>query len=591
MPRRGSPYGPRYERARRALLGRPCALRLVCDGAAATEADHVPPLSRHVHVEGSGCCRLQPACGPCQRRQQVDLANETRRGAAQTVELEEVPEPDGFPIESPVWAVPWLRDLIDGMPDSAVWPRLMSAPHRDAVGSLGVEFEWWVRTHRGIELRWWQRLVARRLLEVDAAGELVWMTVLLTLARQLGKSWLLRMLLAWRLHQGDRFGGAQRLLHMSIQMSQVIDVMAPELAAADARPDLYATLDNNNETSIEWLADGSKWVRIVRGTSRRGGAYGQSGVSGGVVDEAWSIAPSVVDDGLEPTIVEAVQPWLILVSTAHRLATALMVARRADALRKLGDGVDALLIEWSTPRSYALTDVEGWRLASPHWTRQREALIRGAVDRALAGDASSDPTEPDPVESVNAQWLNRWPVKLTVRGKGEPLLDAGVWNALRTDGGTPVQLWVAVADNFGRGAAVAAVAALDDGRYELDAWVCDDRDAAWADARATLAARDVPGELVADPGLATGAADAGRALAQDLRFGLPLLRDLLSSGRLVHDETPELDDQLAECRVREVAGGLTITSPGRSDLVRASALALRAAVVDLPYPAIHSGGA
>jgi hypothetical protein len=164
--------------------------------------------------------------------------------------------------------------------------------------------------------------MARRLLEVDADGRLVWLVAILTLARQLGKSWLLWLILSWRLHQGDRFQTPQRLLHMSIQMSQVRDVMEREIRIADQFPELYDTLDNNNDTSIEWLADGSKWVRVVRGTARAGGAYGQSGVAVGVVDEAWSIPATAVDDGLEPTLVEGEQSQLLLISTAHRLATA-----------------------------------------------------------------------------------------------------------------------------------------------------------------------------------------------------------------------------------------------------------------------------
>jgi hypothetical protein len=71
-----NPYGWRYQQARAALLAvpRPCALQLVCRGDVATTADHDPPLSRHAHVAGSGCCRLQPACAPCQSRQASLLA-------------------------------------------------------------------------------------------------------------------------------------------------------------------------------------------------------------------------------------------------------------------------------------------------------------------------------------------------------------------------------------------------------------------------------------------------------------------------------------------------------------------------------------
>jgi hypothetical protein len=533
---------------------------------------------------------LVPACGPCQRREGVDLTNEARRGGGvQSDDLVEVVEPDGFGVDDVVWDVaPWLDDLRE-VPANAMWPRLMTVPHPAAVGSLGREFEWWCRTHRGVTLRWFQRLVARRLLEVDAEGRLVWLVLILTLARQLGKSWLLWLILSWRLHQGERFGAPQRLLHMSIQMSQVRDVMARELRHADARPDLYDTLDNNNDTSIEWLADGSKWVRVTRGTARSGGAYGQSSVSVGAVDEAWSIPPTAVDDGLEPTIVEAEQPWLLLVSTAHRLSTALMVDRRRLALEDLGAASQpVLIVEWSTPRHLALDDVEGWRLASPSWTPQREQLIRMRVQRALSGFASEDPDEPDPVEAVRAQWLNIHPVKLTVDVTvGEELVDMEQWRALRRPADvTPGRLWVAVEDDFGRGGAVAAVADLGDGLLEVDGWLSENRASALVEARALIDTYSFPGSLIVGASF-TQERGADRAGAAETRFGLPLLRTLVAAGRLVHDDTPELDDQLGMVRVREVSGGLGLVSGTRSDIVRAAVWALRAAVVRQPQPAIH----
>ena len=490
--------------------------------------------------------------------------------------------------DDPLWDLaPWLDDLRD-VSDGAVWPRLMTAPHPAAVDSLGREFEWWCRAYRGVTLRWFQRLVARRLLEVDAEGRLVWLVLILTLSRQLGKSWFLWLILSWRLHQGERFGVPQRLLHMSIQMAQVRDVMNRELRIAGARPDLYATMDNNNDTWVEWRADGSRWVRVVRGTGRSGGAYGQSGVAVGVVDEAWSIPVTTVDDGLEPTIVEGEQPWLLLISTAHRLATALVIDRRRSALDDLAAVAEpVLLIEWSAPRHFALDDVEGWRMASPAWTSQREQMIRMRVQRAQSGCASEDESEPDPVESVRAQWLNQWPVALSDSAKVVSLVDIERWAGLDVSSGPPIRVWVAVADNLGRGAGVVAVADLGAGRYEVDGWTCPDRESALADAKRTIEVLDVPGRLTVEPALVTIAPAADRATAADVRFGLPLLRELVEAGRLVHDATPEVDSQLAECRVRPVQGGLALATLARSDLVRAAALAVRAAVVYRPVPAIH----
>jgi len=76
MPR--APYNAPYQRARLALLiyGGRCKC-----GRRATSLDHQPPLATHTHIEGSGCCRLVPACLPCQRRQGGELRSAKRAPA------------------------------------------------------------------------------------------------------------------------------------------------------------------------------------------------------------------------------------------------------------------------------------------------------------------------------------------------------------------------------------------------------------------------------------------------------------------------------------------------------------------------------
>lgn len=79
---------------RAALLGQPCQLRLVCEGDPADSCDHDPPLSRHTHIEGVGCCLLRPACMACQRKQARTLSGQTARFKALGME---VPRADAAP--------------------------------------------------------------------------------------------------------------------------------------------------------------------------------------------------------------------------------------------------------------------------------------------------------------------------------------------------------------------------------------------------------------------------------------------------------------------------------------------------------------
>ena len=148
--------------------------------------------------------------------------------------------------------------------------------------------------------------------------------------------------------------------------------------------------------------DGSRW--IIRGKTS---VYGYS-ASLGAVDEAWKVAPEVVEDGIEPTMAERASAQLGLLSTAHRMATALVPSRREAAMAQALVPTDTLLLEWSARGDAALTDREAWRQASPHWTARRERLVASQHERALVAGPSDDPDEPDPVEAFRSQWLNVW---------------------------------------------------------------------------------------------------------------------------------------------------------------------------------------
>jgi hypothetical protein len=461
----------------------------------------------------------------------------------------------------------------------------MTVPHPRAAGSLGPEFIRFAEGREGRALRWWQKLVATRLLETDAAGRLVWDAALLTVARQVGKSWLLREIALWRMHQADRFGEPQDVVHTGKDLAVCREVQRPAIWWAKTQGDAYKIRQVNGQEAIEFLPDHSRWMLRAKEA-----AYGHS-VSLAAVDEAWKVTAATVDESLVPTMVEREQPQLLLISTAHRRSEALMLQRRKAALSELETGAGDLLVEWSSDPALPVGDVDGWRQASPHWTPQRERLVAGQLQAIQAGEVR-DPTEPDPEESFRAQWLNQWPRTMEGAAGGEPLLPPGLWKGLQE----PLQaherpLHVMVEDDWGMGAAVAAACQLDDGRVEVDGWLCPNWDTALQDLQTLTQTRRVKqigvgGSMVSSlpPGLWPPPRPVGGA---ETRAGLALLRDLAASGIVVHDDTPDLDEAMHSAMVRERAAGLALEPSGPTHLIKAMVWALHAACKPTREPSVY----
>jgi hypothetical protein len=423
--------------------------------------------------------------------------------------------------------------------------------------------------------RWWQRLAATRLLEHDDGGQLVWEEWLLSTARQVGKSWLLRGLAGWRLEQGARFGGAQLVMHTGKDLPVCREVQRPmRIWARQHRDEGWDGKEANGKEEVS-APDGGRW--LVRAQDA---VYGYAaGLA--LVDEGWAVMPQVVSEGLEPTLAETPSGQLGLVSTAHRRATGLLLRRREAAIAQLGAPVGSLMLEWSAPADAELADVAGWRQASPHWSARRERLVARALERALEG-VSDDPDEPDPVESFRAQWLNVWPGELGVRaGAASRLVDEQVWlGAADLEAVAEGPLTVVLEDRTGLGAAAVVCGATPDGRWLLWGRLFGSRAEAvgWC---ALLLDGNRGGRLltplVGDESLAGFPAPVSRPGAGQVPQGLSKLRELLGSGRLVHDGGAELTGQMVGALVAERVPGLVVMSSGRSDLVRCGALAVAAA--------------
>ena len=446
---------------------------------------------------------------------------------------------------------------------------------------MGGQFVTWAEQWTGRRLRWFQRLIAYRMLEVDTAGQLVWEQIIVTMARQVGKSYLLRLLALWRILHADLFGGdPQLVLHTASTLQVAREVILPVQTWAQGRPDEYKVRFANGEIEILRLADMSRWlVRASRSLVGYSAALA-------ICDEGFDVAEELITEGLEPTTAAIENSQLLLVSTAHSQPKDLIPNRRAAALSTLHDPDVDLLIEWSTPRTADIWDRKSWRQASPFWTERRERLIeRKLRDAEAKGEG---------LEAVAAQWFCWWPPKATPLAKGEPLLDVGEWDRLVDDVDTVGPLVLVVEDHFGRGAAGLAAGVTDDGRLSVGGWEFTDRGAAFDWVRYWAGQREgstliVGASLKGDPAIDTIDVAAVRyAGTGETRIGLPLLRALVAGGRVIHDGASDLSAQLAAARVLTSTAGLSLLSVSRGDLTRALVWALQLLELDRPtVPSIH----
>ena len=173
------------------------------------------------------------------------------------------------------------------------------------------------------------------------------------------------------------------------------------------------------------------------------------------------------------------------------------------------------------------------------------------------------------------------------------MLPPGLWDGLAEPVASDGPIWVAVEDDYGRGAAVAlcrrarrrpvrgrrlVVPGLGRRRRRRPtgsarpAWIRE------LLVGASLLDRVPPRHGCREPHPAGG---------RETRVGLALFRDLAAGGMLVHDETTQVDEAVAVAHVRESPTGLVLVNRGPSHLVRALVWAVNAAHKPAPVPAIY----
>lgn len=359
-------------------------------------------------------------------------------------------------------SVPIPEETAEGYlnPDTYNPPRLETLVPTDVAGTLGPEAADWLDRWLDIKLWPWQEHVLNRALEVREDGSFRWPVVVLTVPRQCGKSWLSRAVMSWRLFQGERFGEAQTLLHVSSQRQIARELWKMSARELEAKGQAKVRMSNGQE-AIE-LPDTSQWM-VAAATPAA--APGLS-ISMAFVDECWAVDLDVVTQGIMPTTLQRRDAQVWLVSTAGASRSELLRTFRDQALAQLeSDQPDVLLIEWSASPEREVDDPAGWREASPIWDARREAQV-ARNHRLMRPNAFAQ------------QMLNRWVVSAA------GFLSEGVWRACESQRELPP-----AKDNPGcvaietsvDGMPIGAVLAVrdDDGTIVVRTKVCHSHHVMW----------------------------------------------------------------------------------------------------------------
>jgi hypothetical protein len=447
----------------------------------------------------------------------------------------------------------------------------MTGPHPDATGSYGPEFCRWVDENPALHprktegLRWFQRVIAYRVLEHDKDGLLVWRNVLITLARQLGKSWLLRALIVWRIQHPELFDDEdQTVVYMAHRMGTANEVWRP--AARWATSQDWHVRWANGEQLIE-THDGGRWM-IKAATDGVGVGFALSVI---VADEGWMIPRSVVE-AADPALSESVSPMLLLVSTAGDSASDLFGTYRNNALAELLLPGNTLIIEWSTPKEMDHEDPVGWRMASPHWSPRRESEILDKISKLEKLEFAQN-------------YLNQWVDVAHGRPKepGLPVFSEGEWAELN-DYKPGIPTTVGVESWFGEGLAVCFAEATGEDHVGVSVQLVGST----AEAAALLSKLSpAPTTILAGKSLVAEPAFAEFVLTpmgSTSKTAVSELRRLVDEDVVRHDSSPGLTAQVLSVRTLPGADGPRVRSVGRMDAVKATVWAVERArqVIDAP---------
>lgn len=415
-------------------------------------------------------------------------------------------------------------------------PRLTTEPARQLTRRTTVGFEVieFAEVILGVDLLPWQRWWLLHALELDGSGGFRYRTVLTLVARQSGKTHLLKILALAFMYLGRArlvLGAAQ-----SLDIARESWQGAVDLAEAD--PELRA------EVEAVRRVNGDQELRLVNGARYRIAAATRSAGRGLSVDLL------ILDELREHRSWDA---WAALSKTTTARPNALTVG-----ISNAGDDQSIVLnhvreaalsgrdpsigvFEWSAPDGCDLDDVNAWSQANP-------GLGHTVSELAIRSALATDPPAVFRTE-VLCQRVDVLDNAIDLAGWKAGSDPAGTMDSLRNR----VALCLDVAPD-GQHATLAAAAAMDDGRVRVEVI------AAWSNTGDTRTELDII-EQVGPAAVAWFPAGPAAALGPDLRAlrgqtvieikgaavaeACMTLADLVRARRIVHPDDPLLNAHVA----------------------------------------------
>ena len=266
----------------------------------------------------------------------------------------------------------------------------------------------------GIELMPWQRSLADVALELDESGKLAYRTVIVLTPRQAGKTTLELVFLLTRCLV-ERANCVYTSHSGVAAREKLVTDWIPALKRSPIASKLKITLTNGHE-SVAF--EGGGRISLVSSTKKSG--MGLT-LSLAIVDEAFSLTDSRLEQTLRPTMITVPGAQLVVFSTAGVPSESPWLYEKVISGRQLaGKSTSTCYVEYSAPEDADPEDPDVWLNCHP--------AIGHTIDlETLRSDFNSMPL-PEARRAYLCSWL---------APSSEPIVDLQRWRELTTGSPAP----------------------------------------------------------------------------------------------------------------------------------------------------------